>query len=747
MSVWFASPGLAVAAAAAVALPVLVHLLLRRRRQPVEWAAMELLRQALRRVERRRRMERWLLLAVRCLLVACAGLAIARPLVGAAQQGATVPRTLVVVLDDSVASSEVLADGRTALQWAAGVARQQVEQLGQADRVAVILAGRPAAGPDEPPTLDRRGPLRALTEAEPSQLPADIPGALQRAARILEEEVVRGTEARVLLASAFRSGTVREQPPLPQLGGASMPVQLWWSAPPPAVGQNAQLVLVEPQRTPGAQDQRLVHVTVRRDRGDGELATTLRIVGPSLVAPVERSVRLAASERERSLDLAVQERPADAAAALRRAVTASLSTDAQPQDDVRASVLAGGERLRVAVVDRRSFQSSTGIDQLPAGEWVARALAPAEDAPVECVALDPAALDARALAAVDALVVAQPGLLDAAQWRLAAEFVARGGTLVLLPSQAERAQGWTPRLREHLQVPWTVALEAEDVEPAAALPSEQPGNGLLRGIAAELAALAPSVQVSRLLPVQVGADAGAVQLAAADGRPLLLAWRPPDARGTVVLFTVAMDLAWSTLPVKPAMVPVWQEVVSEAARQAAAARAVLVGTLPWVDRPGVVELRMVGADGAPVPGARMVPVGAGGRATRAVDRAGLYEMLDSGGRVLGVLAAVINPAAASVEPVDPARVQQWLGAAWRPLQAEDGSAGSGAGDGVGGSAGGTAGNSAGAPAESAAAAGRSTAGTMECALWMLLAACVLGVLESVLARRFSHLPVRAEAAP
>ena len=40
----FSSPGLAIAAGMAVAVPVAIHLLMRRRRKPVEWAAMELLR-------------------------------------------------------------------------------------------------------------------------------------------------------------------------------------------------------------------------------------------------------------------------------------------------------------------------------------------------------------------------------------------------------------------------------------------------------------------------------------------------------------------------------------------------------------------------------------------------------------------------------------------------------------------------------------------------------------------------------
>ena len=51
----FASPGLAIAAGVAMAVPVAIHLLMRRRRKAVEWAAMDLLREALRRVERKRR--------------------------------------------------------------------------------------------------------------------------------------------------------------------------------------------------------------------------------------------------------------------------------------------------------------------------------------------------------------------------------------------------------------------------------------------------------------------------------------------------------------------------------------------------------------------------------------------------------------------------------------------------------------------------------------------------------------------
>ena len=65
----FLHPGIALAAVGAIALPIIIHLLFRRRRIPVDWAAMELLREAVKRTSRRLRFEQWLVLALRALAV------------------------------------------------------------------------------------------------------------------------------------------------------------------------------------------------------------------------------------------------------------------------------------------------------------------------------------------------------------------------------------------------------------------------------------------------------------------------------------------------------------------------------------------------------------------------------------------------------------------------------------------------------------------------------------------------------
>src|SRR6185295_15670525 len=66
--------------AALASIPIIIHILNRRRFRTVEWAAMSFLLQALRKNRRRLRFEQWLLLAVRCLVLFFLGLALARPM-------------------------------------------------------------------------------------------------------------------------------------------------------------------------------------------------------------------------------------------------------------------------------------------------------------------------------------------------------------------------------------------------------------------------------------------------------------------------------------------------------------------------------------------------------------------------------------------------------------------------------------------------------------------------------------------
>ena len=108
-----------------VAIPIIIHLLNRRRFQKVPWAAMEYLLRALKQNRRRIQMEQWLLLLLRTLAVLLLVLLVARPqLTGG---GLIDTRTHhIVILDDSASMNQRMG--------AADVYRQASDRLEQLAR-------------------------------------------------------------------------------------------------------------------------------------------------------------------------------------------------------------------------------------------------------------------------------------------------------------------------------------------------------------------------------------------------------------------------------------------------------------------------------------------------------------------------------------------------------------------------------------------------------------------------------------
>src|SRR6185437_148969 len=143
------TPAFAAAGAALVAIPIIIHLLNRRRFKTITWAAMEFLLRAMRKNRRRLKFEQWLLLAVRCLLIFLLGLALARPLGcenGALAQFGRHTALNVFIIDNSY--SAAYADSHGDAKTHLGQARKVVKSLlaratSGGESVVIITAGSP----------------------------------------------------------------------------------------------------------------------------------------------------------------------------------------------------------------------------------------------------------------------------------------------------------------------------------------------------------------------------------------------------------------------------------------------------------------------------------------------------------------------------------------------------------------------------------------------------------------------------
>ena len=132
---------------AAVSIPVVIHLLNRRRFKTVTWAAMDFLLRAMKKNRRRLRFEQWVLLATRCLVLFLLGMALARPLACenrslAGLGGRTGLNVFVIDNSYSMAyESNRPGDARTHLDQAKKIAKALMEQMNSGgESVAIITS-------------------------------------------------------------------------------------------------------------------------------------------------------------------------------------------------------------------------------------------------------------------------------------------------------------------------------------------------------------------------------------------------------------------------------------------------------------------------------------------------------------------------------------------------------------------------------------------------------------------------------
>ena len=131
----FLAPSFLAIGLALCAIPILIHILNRRRFKVVEWAAMKYLLEAMRSNRRRLRFESLLLLAARCAVLFLLAMAVARPLgcadsAIAALAGQKIGLHVIVVDDSySMAYEAGRPDAATHFDQAKKLARQIIGRL------------------------------------------------------------------------------------------------------------------------------------------------------------------------------------------------------------------------------------------------------------------------------------------------------------------------------------------------------------------------------------------------------------------------------------------------------------------------------------------------------------------------------------------------------------------------------------------------------------------------------------------
>lgn len=703
----FLHPLILTAGLGALSIPILVHLL-RRRRKPIPWAAMRFLQEAVRQRRRRLRLEQLLLFLTRCALVALLAIAVARPVLGG-RPGSARPTVLVLAIDDSIASALTDPAGRTALSRSIDRARRELDALSpmSGDRAGLVTLGAPGVALVWPPTGDVDAVRRALDRLQSTDSAATL-GALRAAmGEITTEEAPsedtvlrvisdwRGTDPQRLFAGATLAGVTRADIDPPASGDPppNTGIRAVVTTTPTVLGASGASALAPPTQ---------VGVSLVRSDPAGEALVDIEVIalpGGSIAGRAQ--ARFAPGRGDAQATVALDDAAFTPGRGGRVSLEVRIPDDANPRDNTAHAVLTVRRELRVGVVERPPLAGSGGVAP---GVWALAALTPDARAGVDAFRIDPASLASLPAASVDALVIIEPARLGSAGWARARELIARGGLVAIAPDADSATPAWNAPLRELTDGRITLGPSAP-AETDTRLGTRTGPGGVLAGLAGEFSTLARAVGVRRMLTLELSEDAAAT-LRTEDDRVFLAEAPGPDQRGVVVVFASAFDLEWSDLPARPAFLPVMQEIVRRASGLGVDT-GVTAGHTPEID--AVTDRWTYDAElsGRPQPGGTL---GA---------RSGVLLGVGAEGVVIRSLAVNPNAAAALTTPADAEALRTGAQAALPETQVRLGSPGSDQAQGPG-------------PVVHATPAGD------RLALALLAVAAVLGVLETLIARAASH---------
>jgi Mg-chelatase subunit ChlD len=208
----FITPWFFAAGAVLTAIPIIIHLLNRRRFKVVQWAAMEYLLQAMRKNRRRLKFEQWLLLATRCALLVLLGIALARPLGCENNTLASLAGQRnglhVFILDNSysMAYEADRAGAKTHFDQAKLLAKGIMDRvLRGGESILILTAARPAGAVIAKPTYSLDACHAAVDSIEQSYTGTDLSSAVAKATELARDEMKQPNKYLYLMTDGTRS--------------------------------------------------------------------------------------------------------------------------------------------------------------------------------------------------------------------------------------------------------------------------------------------------------------------------------------------------------------------------------------------------------------------------------------------------------------------------------------------------------------------------------------------------------------
>jgi hypothetical protein len=570
---------------AAAAAPLVIHLLSRRRYRETQWAAMQYLLAAVRKNSRRIRIEQWLLLALRTLLIVFVVFAVAEPYL--THSGLTLlsgGRTHKVLVLDASYSMAYRANDKTRFDHARELAARIVAESSQGDGFTLVLLASPPRVVIGTPVFEEHDFLEELENLRVADTDADLPATLAKVEEILAS--VRRDYSRLNRTEVFFLTDLGRNTWMPDLRGAAAVADFG--------GQSERL----------AAAATLVVADLGQDGAENLAVTALRSLEPYITLARDTTLEadlhdFGRQSRGRQLvELFVDGRRAGeshvdvpAGESITATFTYRFDTPGDHTVEVRAAgdlletdnhrwlALPVASHLRVLCVNGRP----SGGDFQGATDYLVVALAPNGPTADQSI-LRPEVVSERALSEIDLEGYGCVFLCDVAQFtpgevRRLDTYVRGGGGLVVFLGNQVRPESynrqWAGQEGGRSLLPAKLGDRAgqnrEQPYLFNALGYRHPIVAPFRGRDRAGLLTAPTYEY-----IKLRADESAkVALAFTSGDPAIVEQRVGDGRS--ILVATSADATWTGWPMWPSYVPIVQELVAAAVRGRLEERSLQVG--------------------------------------------------------------------------------------------------------------------------------------------------------------------------
>ena len=572
-----------VGGALAGGIPLAIHLLRRNNPRVVFWGAMQFL--AAKTVQQRRRfqLERLLLLLLRIAIPVVLALCMARPVVSWLRGlAATGPKSLVVLLDDS-ASMASGSLGQSGFERAAAVLQKELSGLPRGSEVAVLPLSFP-----ENALVDRTvnvARAAGILEKSAAQFGVARPeAAFEAAARQFAQ--MHHARRQVLLLSDFQKSNWQEErssariQALERLRGLTpSPLLNWYDTGAPGA-ENVAVERLEFSKLPVGVLQRLRFRATLRNFG-GKVRADLNVRW-KVDGVLQNASQLTLGVRE-SAQVVFEHTFSDTGG---HSVEVGIDPDAVRADDTLFAAVEVRPAMSVLLVNGSpSAEPLKGeTDFLELALHALSATQGQGAGLLRTNSLGVSALDAKALAGRQVVVLANVQQLSEPQIRGLEEFVEKGGGLLFFPGNRTDSRWANQHLHREgrgLLPAEMSALQTRSAELSGALggaglglasePARHPvlepfsqGAGALGDIRVHTwYSLRPSTgAAAQARPERAARGPATSVLALENGEPLFL--ESKFGSGVVIQAAISCGPNWGNLPTRPAFVPLMQRLAIHA---------------------------------------------------------------------------------------------------------------------------------------------------------------------------------------